>query len=541
MKNKTFKIGLLIALFLAIVVAWIFINDARNEKLSTVAQNQGLENPFGTSEGGQELPSNQRADNNPISLGDPDQGQNQDSPNSNITVVENNPVLRQLTDKASSGFTFVKEERVIVAPETNTESNIVETYDFSGYRTLRFEDRGDEVVKVKTVLNRQNPSPSLVISPEYDTDMKNAVVEFQNTNGLSGDGVIGPNTYKKLNEFQGIKTFSSAKKPDNTETVEMVRYIDFASGIMFDKAIRRQEDAKAITSVPVPRVAEAFFDDSGLKAVLRYLKGDDIETYLVELDFPEIDPNLTEEEKEAFSKLADVDGEFLPQNISYVDVSPDKKSFTYLNPISGGISLVTQDFKSGSKKEIWQSPFTEWIIDWGSSNRLSLTTKASGLVEGFSYSFNIKDRSFVKELGELDGLTTLASPDGKKILYSALENGGLKTYLYDRASNSSEEVSPQALPEKCVWTKDSSEIYCAAGIKGVAYTYPDDWYKGKISFDDAIWVIDADTKNGNILYDIVSKTGKKIDAINLQLNSNEDYLGFINKKDGTLWGFDLIR
>lgn len=540
MKNKAFKILLFVALFLAIIVAWLLITDARNKKLSVVQQDQGLENPFGTSEGGQDLvgESNQDNSSNNSSGGGVNQG---GQPSSNITVIENNPALKQLSQASVAGFTFVDEERIIETPEITEDSNIVETYDFSGYRTLRFEDRGDEVVKVKTVLNRQNPSPNLVVNAEYDTDMKNAVVEFQNSNGLSGDGVIGPNTYKKLNEFQGITTFSNTQKPANTEIVQMVRYVDVASGIIFDRATRREEDAKPVTDTPVPRVVEAMFDNTGLKAVYRYLQDEIIQTYVIELDFPEIDPNLTQEEKDALSKAASIEGDFLPENISYVDVSPDKKSLVYLNPVAGGNSLVTYSFANGAKKEIWASPFTEWIVDWGSANKINLNTKASAFAEGYSYSVDSKTGNFYKNIGDLYGLTSLLSPDGKKLLYTSSENGEIKTYILDIASNSSEEVSPQALPEKCVWTKDSSEIYCAAGIKGVAYTYPDDWYKGKISFDDAVWVIDADTKNGNILYDIVSKTGKKIDAINLQLNSNEDYLGFINKKDGTLWGFDLIR
>ena len=60
--------------------------------------------------------------------------------------------------------------------------------------------------------------------------------------------------------------------------------------------------------------------------------------------------------------------------------------------------------------------------------------------------------------------------------------------------------------------------------------YPDDWYKGKISFDDAIWMVDMTDYSGNIIFDIVAKSGKRIDAINLQLNKNGDYLGFIDKR-----------
>jgi hypothetical protein len=62
-----------------------------------------------------------------------------------------------------------------------------------------------------------------------------------------------------------------------------------------------------------------------------------------------------------------------------------------------------------------------------------------------------------------------------------------------------------------------------------------------MSFDDALWMIEASSGTGNIIYDFISKNNVHIDATNLTLNGAEDYLGFINKKDGILWGFDLAR
>jgi hypothetical protein len=71
--------------------------------------------------------------------------------------------------------------------------------------------------------------------------------------------------------------------------------------------------------------------------------------------------------------------------------------------------------------------------------------------------------------------------------------------------------------------------------------YPDDWYKGKTAFTDALWVIDTTDMTGNIVYDFMAKNKADIDATNLTLDDSTEYLSFINKKDGTLWGFDLAR
>lgn len=543
MKNsKTFKILLAISIVLLIVFTWVVVRDARDKRAAEAPVNTGIENPFGTDGGEQDLPgSGEEADDD-----GPFGGGNVFTPpvnnGGNIVIVEDNPVLKKLSDASVAGFTFVKEERIIETPDSVTpDSGIVEVYDFSGYKTIRFGDKADEIVAIKTVLNRQTPSPALIINNDYDTDMKNAVIEFQNKNGLTGDGVIGPKSYTKLNEFQGITTFTAAKKPDNIEIVDMVRYVDVASGIMFDKAIKKPEDKKSITKNSVPRVVEAMFDNTGTKAIMRYLTDNIIQTYLVSLTFQKIDPNLTKEERDAIPKTAEVSGEFLPENIESSGISKDGKNFFYMNPISGGVAGITYNFATKAKKEVYKTPFTEWIVDYAGESKINLTTKSSGLVAGYSYGIDTKTTAFSKNTGGQMGLTTLMSPDGKKILFAEYKNGNISTYILEIATQKINSVSPSAIPQKCVWTKASDKIYCAAAIKSASFVYPDDWYKGKISFEDALWMIDAGDFSGNIIYDIVSKSGERIDATSLRLDSSETYLGFINKKDGILWGYDLAR
>lgn len=539
-RSKTFKILLVVAFILLAAFAWVLIRDARNNQIQNPG-NTGLEDPFGFGSEGQDLPGSGggQGTNNPDSdSGEPVTGSGNSG--GGVVFLDDNPALRKLSSKAVAGFTFTKENRVIETPASVVPAAaIVEVYDFSGYKTIRFGDTADENIAIKTVLNRQTPSPALVVNTVYDTDMKNAVIDFQNRNGLSGDGVIGPKTYQKLNVFQGITAFTPAAKQDNIEVVEMVRFVDAASGFMYDQAIRKLEPVIERTKTTVPKVREAFFDSTGSKAILRYLDEEIIQTYLVTLEFPKIDPNLTKEERDAIDKTAKVTGEFLPEQIKVFDVSHDQKTFFYMNPVSGGVAGITQNFATKAKKQVFDSPLTEWIADYASDAKISITTKASGLVPGYSYVIDTKNAALSKAIGGKNGLTTLLSPDGKKLLYAESSGNSISTFMLEVATGKTSAVSPSTLPEKCVWTKDSTKVYCAAPVRSVTMLYPDDWYKGKESFDDALWVIDASDYSGNIVYDIFSKKSERIDVTNLTLNSEENYLGFINKKDGILWGFDL--
>lgn len=540
--SKAFKILAFIALFLLIMFAWIVWKDARDKKILNIPPNTGLENPFGGSSSENDLPSTGKDTSSNGSNNGQDVPPTPAPETPNVTIVETAPALRQLYDKPVAGFTFVTEDRIIPEPESATPTDgLVEVYDFSGYRTIRFGDKADEVVAIKTVLNRQTPSPALTINTEYDTDMKNAAVAFQNANGLPGDGVIGPKTYQKLNVLQGITSYTSTKKPDNVETVLMTRFVDVASGLISDRAIRKNEEKKSVTKTSVPRVVEAFFDSTGTNVVMRYLKGETIETYLGKLTFPKIDPNLTQEEKDKLPKTADISGEFLPENIKALSVSHDRKNLFYMAPATGGTIGLTYNFATKGKKQIFSTPLTEWIADFASDTKIGITTKASALVEGYAYTLDVKTGSMNKVIGKEKGLTTLMSPDGKKLLYAAFQGGTLRTFVYDMTKGTSNTISPTALPEKCVWTNDSKELYCLAPVRAMTGSLPDDWYQGSVSFDDALWNTELVSFNGNIVYDFATKSNQRLDGISPMLNAAQDYLLFKNKKDGTLWGYDLAK
>ena len=69
-------------------------------------------------------------------------------------------------------------------------------------------------------------------------------------------------------------------------------------------------------------------------------------------------------------------------------------------------------------------------------------------------------------------------------------------------------------------------------------TYPDSWYQGTVSFNDAIWKIDAGTGTTT---KITTGAEGLIDATDLAITPDNSYLFVVNKIDGSLWSLDLAK
>ena len=71
-------------------------------------------------------------------------------------------------------------------------------------------------------------------------------------------------------------------------------------------------------------------------------------------------------------------------------------------------------------------------------------------------------------------------------------------------------------------------------------TYPDDWYKGEVLFNDIFWKTDATTNTSKILLDGKKMSGQ-IDMVNPMINDKENYFIFMNKYDNNLYGIDMSK
>jgi len=346
--------------------------------------------------------------------------------------------------------------------------------------------------------------------------------------------VVDNTGLKKISSFPiaGYGVFSKEryKEDGGTEFAPALRYVDRATGNIY-QTFADQIDERKFSSTIIPKVYEAFFGNETESVVMRYLKSNNkiIETYLGTLPKEYLGADL--------AGTNQLTGSFLPENISDMSISSDGSSIFYLFDVGENSIGITLNLTTNEKSQVFDSPFTEWLSFYLSSEMITLTTKPSATVPGYMYSINPNKKDLTKILGGINGLTTLTSPNGELVLYA---DNNLSLNIFNIGTGETDSVSINTLPEKCVWNTTSDAVYCAVPKFINQVQYPDSWYQGEISFSDEIWKININSGNSIKITDPTAvANGEEVDAIKLNLDKEQNYLFFVNKKDSYLWELKL--
>ncbi|MCE9585665.1 hypothetical protein K8Q94_03535 [Candidatus Nomurabacteria bacterium] len=324
-----------------------------------------------------------------------------------------------------------------------------------------------------------------------------------------------------------IKTAIKPTAPA-TEFVPAVKYIAKENGNIYQTLASRIDERRFTTTI-IPRVHDAYFGNNGDTVVMRYLKSDNktIETFVGNLPKEVIGGDTTSD--------TSVQGIFLPEDITDYSISPDTSKIFYLFNLNENSIGISSDILNNKKSQIFTSAFNEWLTQYPNDKMVTLTAKPSAFAPGYMYSIDPDKKDFNKILSNINGLTTLTSPNGKMVLYG---NSNMSLNIYSTGTLTSKTLSMKTLPEKCVWSKNNDFIYCSVPEFLNSGSYPDDWYQGLVSFTDQIWKIDTVTGSGSLIADLPT-IGGDIDGTQLATDEGENYLYFVNKKDSYLWELNL--
>ncbi|MEI7689215.1 MAG: hypothetical protein WCI91_03475 [Candidatus Nomurabacteria bacterium] len=304
----------------------------------------------------------------------------------------------------------------------------------------------------------------------------------------------------------------------NYEVTPSIRYVEKATGHIYQMNLKTRAQGE-ISNSTVPGVYEAIFGNGANSVIYRY-------------------PSTDNKSITSFvSSLTNKNSSFLASDITSISLSPDKNSYFSLIKNIKGVAGTVSNFNDVKTSNIFTSSFSEWLPQWVTNQSIYITTKPSYLVNGDIFNLDIQSGTLTKILGGIPGLTTLTSGDGKSFLFGASLNTGPKLNVYNINGRISIDLKIYGLPEKCVWSSDNINVYCAVPNTIIGNQFPDIWYKGLVSFDDKF--VKINTNNQDIATLANSSSEIPVDATNLFLSKNEDGLFFINKKDGTLWKFDL--
>ncbi|MAF20590.1 MAG: hypothetical protein CMI55_02825 [Parcubacteria group bacterium] len=235
----------------------------------------------------------------------------------------------------------------------------------------------------------------------------------------------------------------------------------------------------------------------------------------------------------------------LDENIQWIAWSPeqDKIAYQYYNPQTEINNISTADPSVSQWNNILDTRMKNLIVEWPSKTRVSIRTRASGLAQSVVYTIDLENNNLKKIVNETYGLTVLWSPLGDKLLFSETNKDGknLKLKIADLAKQTIDQLDFITLPEKCVWSQDNQTIFCAVPTKEIRSmtVLPDDYYKDKIYFSDAIWRINLDTGEATQVAGSTTSNEATYDAKELLLSPLEDYLFFINRKNDYLYNLKL--
>lgn len=356
-----------------------------------------------------------------------------------------------------------------------------------------------------------------------------------------GSGVALPRLYELHKApVAGAGFFETKDKKGNIANIT-ARYIEKGLGHIYETQLSTYTETRIVNETR-SRIGEAILGNGGKSVVIRFVddaEGGIIKTRIVNIGASTISfarGTSTAPISTGFLKTEEV---YLPDFIPFMAVAEDSTDkLFYLDGSSGS----TATFKDTNVSKIFSSAFTEWLPQFPNQKLVTLTTRPSATVPGHMFFLNTGTNAVTKILGNINGLTTLTSHDGKLVLYSGTKGGVPELSVYDTVKKEARQFSLQTLPEKCVWsTKKTTLVYCAVPQSLPSASYPDQWYQGLVSFSDELWEIDSKTFNTRKIMSPKTLGAPVLDMINLSLSSDDSYLLFMNKVSGTPWVYSIVE
>lgn len=298
-----------------------------------------------------------------------------------------------------------------------------------------------------------------------------------------------------------------------------VSYIERQSGNVF-KYLARAGTLTRTSDRTLPGIESALWLPGAAIAFVRYLSGSDfstVNTYALPADGSA--------------------GFFLPQDLADLAVA-STSALELASGVNGSqASLAHTDGTHAAS--VFTTPLSSLRVSFAGKSQYLAFTKPAATLPGDAFLVGSTGH-FSRIAGPLDGLVALASPSGKWVLVSYTLSGAMQMELVNAATGAAVPLPVATIADKCVWAADDSAIYCGIPVSPPSgYAYPDDWYQGTVQFSDRIWKIDVAGRYAQLVLDFSAATNASLDAEALSVDRAGTELVFVNKNDGSLWGYSL--
>ncbi len=298
-----------------------------------------------------------------------------------------------------------------------------------------------------------------------------------------------------------------------------VQYIERESGNVYGYQAHARSLVR-LSNKTLPGIQEASWLSDGSLAYVRFLEKSGVDEHIDTYALPATGSS----------------GYFLQQDLSQVLTRGTSTLVTLFTTTDGASATISSPSGSGLRT-LFTTALSSIRLGLSGANFI-VTTKGSAKTDGYAFLVDGKTGGFTRALGPLQGMSTLASPSGKYVLYSYLDRGKLALGVLDLSSHVATRLPLATLPEKCAWTRDDASLYCGVptSLRG---TLPDDWYQGVTAFSDRLWKVDMAQRIATLIIDPKQAGGIEVDATGLEVDTTNDVLIFTNKQDSLLYAYDL--
>jgi len=298
---------------------------------------------------------------------------------------------------------------------------------------------------------------------------------------------------------------------------DTVRYIEKGTGYLYELTLSSKTETQ-ITNTTFTKIIRATISPNGNRVLLTTEAGDTTRISIgtvVRTDTGDSSFEVTN----------------LPEGASEASFSKDGTGVYYLLKTGQGSEGHMYTLAESEDRILFSLPFGAARVSWGEETYIY--TKPTSKLPGYVYKIENGVPMYVRS-GAL-GLTAFGYPGGV-VTTEVTSEKSVVSRAYEK--NGAEYFLPLGLyPEKCAGTWATSTLICAFD-PNINAEYPDNWYKGVVSFEDAFWSVGIEDGNATVLTYPEDEVGRSVDITDMQGNGDGTEFLFTNKKDGTLWLFE---
>jgi len=227
----------------------------------------------------------------------------------------------------------------------------------------------------------------------------------------------------------------------------------------------------------------------------------------------------------------------LPSTLLSPSLNPDGARIAYIEDAADGARVRVRAL-SGKVADVtvYTSVLRDLTVSWVSPSLLLVSTKASYKKDAVAMLVTLNGA--ITELSlPMKGLTALASASsgGRSLVSHISADGEVILSAFEKGESTTLPV--HTLAEKCTWSKVSTDVvYCAVPTAINSQQLPDAWWKGDTSFTDEIWKFNLKEGSATRIRD-----NTNMDIVDMSVSSKDELLLFRNKKNASLWAYNLIK